>query len=89
MSEVRGYCIDCGDYFTITGISDTEISNINQCPTCLGTNIKDITLISSDNCHKPASKYDIEAGNNEVYYSTDVQKLVYKDESGVVHELYT
>lgn len=45
-------------------------------------------ILRLDGTIQPASLADISTENNSVYYSTDANKLVFKDSSGVVHELY-
>ena len=41
-----------------------------------------------DGSSKPVSLADGNANNNSVYYSTTSNKLVYKDNTGTVHNLY-
>lgn len=41
-----------------------------------------------DNSVRPAEVADADANNHAIYYSTDFDRLVYKDKSGVVHFLY-
>jgi len=41
-----------------------------------------------DNSFKLPSLADSVANNNSVYYSTTANKMVYKDNNGVVHPLY-
>lgn len=38
--------------------------------------------------YHPFSSSDVDAPSNSLYYSTDAAKLVYKDASSVVHNLY-
>lgn len=45
-------------------------------------------ILRLDGTIQPASLADVSAENNSVYYSTTSNKLVFKDLSGVVHELY-
>lgn len=42
----------------------------------------------ADGSFIPASLADADAANNSVYYSTTQAKLVYKDASGTVRDLY-
>jgi len=41
-----------------------------------------------DGSFAPASMSNASAVNNSIYFSTDNNKLVYKDSAGVVNELY-
>jgi hypothetical protein len=41
-----------------------------------------------DGSFAPASIADVSAMNNSIYFSTDSNKLVYRDSTGVVHDLY-
>ena len=44
--------------------------------------------VNQDLSYAPPSLADSEAGNNSIYYSTTQSKLVYKDNVGVVNDLY-
>lgn len=44
--------------------------------------------LQADGVINPASLADSAAGNNSIYFSTDANKLVYKDSGGVVNNLY-
>lgn len=44
--------------------------------------------VRNDGTFKPVSLADSVASNNSIYYSTDQSKLVYKDASGTVNDLY-
>ena len=48
----------------------------------------DIMTIDAKGGINPASMADSSANNNSIYYSTDAGKLVYKDSSGTVNNLY-
>lgn len=86
MSEFRLYCNNCGAQEHVQKSEDTDIPT--QCPVCSGTDIRDIVLTQPNKTYAPVSDSDDNIGNNSFYYSTDRNKLVYKDSSGVVHELY-
>lgn len=45
-------------------------------------------FIDENGAFNPPSLADSDANNNSVYYSTTQSKLVYKDSSGVVNNLY-
>jgi hypothetical protein len=47
-----------------------------------------VFIVKSDGSLKPASLADASATNDSIYYSTTQNKLVYKDSSGVVNNLY-
>ena len=44
--------------------------------------------IRADGSLEPVSLADADAADNSIYYSTDQSKLVYKDSSSVVNDLY-
>lgn len=44
--------------------------------------------VDENGAFQPPSLADNDANNNSVYYSTTQSKLVYKDNSGVVNDLY-
>lgn len=46
------------------------------------------TWSNPDGSSRPVSLTDAEASNNSVYYSTTANKLVYKDNTGTVNNLY-
>lgn len=43
---------------------------------------------TNEGYYQPISSSDSDAPNNSVYFSTDQSKLVYKDENGIVNDLY-
>lgn len=45
-------------------------------------------VIDENGAIEPSSLSDANASNNRIYYSTTQSKLVYKDSSGIVHNLY-
>lgn len=47
-----------------------------------------VGVIDENGAFRPPSLADGDANNNSVYYSTTQNKLVYKDNSGVVNDLY-
>jgi len=47
-----------------------------------------LSSIDKNGAFKPPSLADASAQNNSIYYSTDASKLVYKDSSGTVNNLY-
>ena len=44
--------------------------------------------VGRDGAFSPVSMTDAEAINGTLYFSTTASKLVYKDSSGAVHDLY-
>lgn len=65
--------------------SDTQTNNLIEAHSNVGV---ELMAIKSDGSVKPASMDDASATNNSIYYSTTLNKLVYKDNSGVVNALY-
>jgi hypothetical protein len=53
-----------------------------------GTTKPAVSAVKSNGAFQPASMADSSAANNTLYYSTTAGKLVYKDSSGTVNNLY-
>lgn len=64
----------------------TNISNLGELARRLATTIN--IMLRSPVYLRPIKSYDADAPNETIYYSLDANKLVYKNDSGVVNNLY-
>jgi len=73
-------------------LSAIEIKDLTKWPDYLiddYISIQNVTkTILPDGSIQPATIADADAQNNTIYYSSDQSKLVYKDSSGIVNDLY-
>ena len=75
-------CIVIGNQTTGKGPNTTTIGNVSNTDVYLAGNV------IPTGAFKPASIADSSAPTNAIYYSTTAGKLVYKDSSGTVNNLY-